>query len=234
MDRESLKPLVEAQLGESRLTVLSPETIDEELDAVLREEITDDAQVDDAFAKRIADRLLRMNGNVAKNAGRQITEYKNRHPQPTPPAPPKAPAEGKADPEIEKIREQLAELQESLKKREAKAANDAVVAEVREAFTKKFSEAKIQPRDYFVGQVFGKFKLPVLGEGEQYDIKKLADDCVENYYGELKAAGIRYERPRKGGSGGGNDTPSKDALSRREAYKAKMRSRGLLPAEKKE
>ena len=64
MDRESLRPLVETALGDTKLTVLSAESVNAELDDALVG-ITDDAQVDDAFAKRVADRLIRMNGNVS-------------------------------------------------------------------------------------------------------------------------------------------------------------------------
>lgn len=226
MDRESLRPLVEAQYGESRITVLSDETINAELDAEL-EGITDDSHFDEACCKRIAQRLLRMNGNVAKEAGTQINDWKKKHPTQTPPPkdPPKPTEED--DPKYKAMQEQINELKNSLKQKDQKEADDKVIADVRKKFNEKFKEAKIEVKNYFADQVFGRFKLPSLSDGEQYDVSKLADQAESDYIEELKKAGIKYEKPRKQESGG--DTTDKAALAKREAYKAKLRARGKLP-----
>lgn len=242
MDRESLRPLVEAQLGESRLTVLSEETINAELDDALTG-ITDDAQVDDAYAKRIADRLKRMNGNVAKEAGNQIRDYKSRFSAGGDGGTGAAGGGGKTgksesagggggsegSDEIAELKAQISALQTSLNEKAAKEAASAVLAEVREKFVATFKEGGITAREYFVNQVFGKFKLPTLADGESYDIDALAKDAEERYFKELKSAGIKYEKPHKGGSGGGSDGPDKAALAKREEFKARMRSKGKLP-----
>jgi len=242
MDRESLRPLVDAQLGESRLTVLSEETINAELDDALTG-ITDDAQVDDAYAKRIADRLKRMNGNVAKEAGAQIREYKSRLNAGGGGKPGDAGDGGQAgksgssvegggsgrSDEIAELKAQISALQTSLSAKAAEEAASAVLAEVREKFAATFKEGGITAREYFVNQVFGKFKLPTLAEGENYDIDALAKDAEERYFKELKSAGIKYEKPHKGGNGGGSDGPDKAALAKREEFKARMRSKGKLP-----
>ena len=226
MDRESLRPLVEAQFGESRITVLSEETINAELDAEL-EGITDDSHFDEACCKRIAQRLLRMNGNVAKEAGTQIQDWKKKHPQPqTPPkTPPKV--EDEDDPKLKAMKDEIEELKKSLKQKDQKEADDKVIAEVRKKFNEKFKEAKIEVKNYFADQVFGRFKLPSLNEGEQYDISKLANQAENDYVEELKKAGIKYEKPRKEQPGGKSE--DKAALAKREAYKAKLRARGKLP-----
>ena len=225
MDRESLRPLVEAQFGESRITVLSEETINAELDAEL-EGITDDSHFDEACCKRIAQRLLRMNGNVAKEAGTQINDWKKKHPTQTPPKPDTKPTE-EDDPKYKAMQDQINELKNSLKQKDQKEADDKVIAEVRKKFNEKFKEAKIEVKNYFADQVFGRFKLPSLNEGEQYDISKLANQAENDYVEELKKAGIKYEKPRKEQPGG--KTEDQAALAKREAYKAKLRARGKLP-----
>ena len=219
MDRESLRPLVEAQFGESRITVLSEETINAELDAEL-EGITDDSHFDEACCKRIAQRLLRMNGNVAKEAGTQINDWKKKHPTQTPPKPDTKPNE-EDDPKYKAMQDQINELKNSLKQKDQKEADDKVIAEVRKKFNEKFKEAKIEVKNYFADQVFGRFKLPSLNEGEQYDISKLANQAENDYVEELKKAGIKYEKPRKEQPGG--KTEDQAALAKREAYKANSR-----------
>ena len=228
MDRESLRPLVEAQYGESRITVLSEETINAELDAEL-EGITDDSHFDEACCKRIAQRLLRMNGNVAKEAGNQITDWKKKHPQQQPPKPNQQQQQQDDDnSELKAMKDEIAELKKSLKEKDEKAANDAVIAQVRNKLNETFKEGKITPNSYFVNATIAKIKLPKLEEGQTHDIDKLAKDAEEAYYQELKDAGIKFERPRKGQEQR-TDGPDKEALAKREAFKAKMRARGKLP-----
>jgi len=228
MDRESLRPLVEAQYGESRITVLSEETINAELDAEL-EGITDDSHFDEACCKRIAQRLLRMNGNVAKEAGNQITDWKKKHPQQQPPKPNQQQQQQDDDnPELKAMKDEIAELKKSLKEKDEKAANDAVIAQVRNKLNETFKEGKITPNSYFVNATIAKIKLPTLEEGQTHDIAKLAKDAEEAYYQELKDAGIKFERPRKGQEHR-TDGPDKEAIEKREAFKAKMRARGRLP-----
>lgn len=229
MDRESLKPLVEAQLGESRLTVLSEETINAELDDALTG-ITDDAQVDDAYVTRIAERLKRMNGNVAKEAGVQITEYKKRNPRVEKPKEETKPTlvdDEKA--ELLQLRTEISDMKKRLEERDAKAANDAVLADVRSRFTSNLKEGGLSVREYFVDQVFSKYELPALEKGKTYDIDELTKDVESRYYKELKLAGVKFDRPHKGGSGSGSGGADATALARREAFKEQMRNKGKLP-----
>lgn len=226
MDRESLRPLVEAALGETKLTVLSAESINAELDDALVG-ITDDAQVDDAFAKRVAGRLIRMNGNVAKDAGNQINDWKRRHPvQKTTEEATEEPV--KVTPEMQALIDRIDALEKSSKAREVKAANDAVVANVREGLASLFKEGGITANPYFVDRAFAGFKLPELAEGEQYDINALIKSAESTYYSEMKKAGIDYAKPRRGNRGNG-DGPDKEALDRRKAFIEKQRRSGRLP-----
>lgn len=229
MDRESLRPLVEAQYGESRITVLSEETINAELDDAL-EGITEDSQADEAFCKRIANRLIRLNGNVAKEAGTQINDWKKKHPQQTPPKPKpnEHQEEDEDDPKIKALKDEVEGLKKSLKEKDEKAANDAVIAQVRNKLAETFREGKITPNQYFVNATIAKIQLPKLEEGQTHDIAKLAKDAEEAYYQELKDAGIKFERPRKGQEHR-TDGPDKEAIEKREAFKKRMQARGKLP-----
>ncbi len=230
MDRESLRPLVEAQYGESRITVLSEETINAELDDALTG-ITDDAQADEAFCKRIAQRLLRMNGNVAKEAGTQISDWKKKHPVQQTPKPNQTTTvhqEEDDDPKLKAMKDEIEELKKSLKEKDEKAANDAVIAQVRSKLADTFKEGKITPNSYFVNQAISKIKLPKLEEGQTHDIAKLAKQAEEGYYDELKAAGIKFEKPHKGSPTEENG-PTKEALAKREAFKKQMQAKGKLP-----
>ena len=232
MDRESLRPLVEAQYGESRITVLSEETINAELDAEL-EGITDDSHFDEACCKRIAQRLLRMNGNVAKEAGTQISDWKKKHPQQPPKPNQQQQQQEDVNPELKAMKDEIAELKKSLKEKDEKAANDAVIAQVRSKLAQTFKEGKITPNTYFVNQVFAKMQLPNLEEGQTHDVAKLAKDAEEAYYQELKDAGIKFEKPHKGQQQQQNG-PDKDALAKREAFKKQMQARGKLPKAKED
>jgi len=230
MDRESLRPLVEAQYGESRITVLSEETINAELDDALTG-ITDDAQADEAFCKRIAQRLLRMNGNVAKEAGTQINDWKKKHPQQQQQnqQQQQQQQQEEEDPKLKAMQEQIEELKNSLKQKDQKEADSTVIAEVRRKFDAKFKESKIEVRGYFANQVFGRLTLPTLSEGEKHDTDALAQQAEKDYFEELKQAGIKFDKPRKQQNGG--EGIDKAALAKREEYKAKLRSRGKLPKE---
>jgi hypothetical protein len=230
MDRESLRPLVDAQYGESRITVLSEETINAELDAEL-EGITDDSHFDEACCKRIAQRLLRMNGNVAKEAGTQINDWKKKHPvqhQQQQQQQQQQSQEDDDDPKMKAMRDEIDALKKSLKEKDEKAANDAVIAQVRSKLVATFKEGKITPNTYFVNQVIAKIQLPKLEDGQQHDIAKLAKDAEESYYQELKDAGIKFDKPRKGGQQQ-QDGPDEEALAKREAFKKRMQARGKLP-----
>lgn len=231
MDRESLRPLVETALGTTKLTVLSNESINAELDDALVG-ITDDAQVDDAFTKRLAERLIRMNGNVAKDAGVQINDWKKRHPvQPPKKDDDEVVVEPSVSPELKALQERLAVLEERDKARTLQAANDAVVSKVRDGLGSLFKEGGITANPYFVDRAFSRFKLPVLSEGEEYDVTSLVKDVEELYYSELKSAGIDYAKPRRGNNGKGSG-PDQAALSRRAAFIEKQRRSGRLPNEK--
>jgi hypothetical protein len=171
-----------------------------------------------------------MNGNVAKEAGNQITDWQKKHPQQTPPKPKpnEHQEEDEDDPKLKALKDEIDGLKKSLKEKDEKAANDAVIAQVRNKLNETFKEGKITPNSYFVNATIAKIKLPKLEEGQTHDIDKLAKDAEEAYYQELKDAGIKFERPRKGQEQR-TDGPDKEALAKREAFKAKMRARGKLP-----
>ncbi len=65
MEREELLGLVNAELGDNRLT-LSERTINEELDDVLGD-FGDDQEANTAMVARVANRLRRMDGNQGES-----------------------------------------------------------------------------------------------------------------------------------------------------------------------
>lgn len=233
MDRESLRPLVDTALGTTKLTVLSAESINAELDDALVG-ITDDAQVDDVFVQRIANRLVRMNGNVAKEAGNQINDWKKRHPAPkqTPPKKEEEEEEHETSPEMKVLLDRIEKLEEGNRIREAKAANDAVVAQVKDALASKFKEGGITANSYFVERAFAGFKLPESEDGT-YDIDALSKDAESRYYAEMKKAGIEFAKPRRGNPGASGG-PDKESLDRRAAFIEKQRRSGRLPKHEKD
>lgn len=230
MDRESLRPLVESALGDTRLTVLSAESINAELDDALVG-ITDDNQVDDNFAKRVAARLVRMNGNVAKDAGSQINDWKKRHPIQPQQSQPEEEQKPEVSPEMKALLDRIDALEKGNRIREAKAANDAVMADVRKNLTARFKDGGVTANPYFLDQAFAGFKLPELSEGESYDIDTLSKDVESRYFSEMKKAGIEYAKPRRGGGGNGSG-PDQEALNKRAAFIEKQRKSGRLPQAK--
>ena len=209
MDRESLRPLVEAQFGESHLTVLSEETINAELDEAL-EGITDDAQVDDAFTKKLATRLLRLNGNVTSEAGRQITDWKKKHPTPKPGTPPATPPKGEEggdggeETEMQKLLKRVEAMENAQKQKAVKEANDAIYADVKKGFEAKFKEAGIEINKYILKQTLRDLEIPETEEGEKVNVGDLVKTLERDYLRNMKEAGFdkkETSKPRFGSRG---------------------------------
>lgn len=224
MDRESLRPLVEAQFGESHLTVLSEETINAELDEAL-EGITDDAQVDDAFTQRIATRLLRLNGNVTSEAGRQINDWKKKHPAPKPNTPPAKPNDddgGGEETEMQKLLKRVEAMENAQRQKAEKDANDAIMTDVKKGFKAKFKDAKIEVNEYILRQTLRDLEIPETEEGEKVNIGDLVKTLERDYLKNMKEAGFGKEdtsKPRFGSRGGGGGESAADRFFARKGKK---------------
>lgn len=222
MDRESLRPLVEAQFGESQLTVLSEETINAELDEAL-EGITEDSQVDDAFAKKLATRLLRLNGNVASDAGKQINDWKKKHPTTQPPKPnEKGGNDDENKSELQKLLERVEKMETAQKQKAEKDANDAIFADVEKGFRAKFKEAGLEVNNYIFRQTLRDLEIPETEEGQKVKVSDLVKTLEREYTKNLKEAGLDKRdtsKPRFGSSGGGKGESAADRFFKRKAAK---------------
>lgn len=223
MDRESLRPLVEAQFGESQLTVLSEETINAELDDAL-EGITDDSQVDDAFALKIANRLLRMNGNVTKDAGTQINEWKKKHPTKQTTTTTKKTTDGTEgeETEYEKLLKRVEAMEAAQKQKNEAAAKEAVISDVKKGFKAKFKEAGVSVNDYIFRQTLRDLEIPEAEEGQKVNVGDLVKTLEREYYKNLKEAGLGTEdtsKPRFGSRGGGQGERAADRFFARKGKK---------------
>ena len=226
MDRESLRPLVEAQFGESQLTVLSEETINAELDDAL-EGITDDSQVDDAFTSRLANRLLRMNGNVTKDAGTQINEWKKKHPTTQPQKPTQKPNDGEGEEtEVQKLLKRIEAMETAQKQKNEAAAKEAIVNDVKKSFKAKYKEAGLEVNDFIFNATMRDLEIPEAEEGQKVNVGEIVKTLERDYIKNLKAAGLGKEdkgNPRFGSRGGGKGESAADRFfakkGKREGWK---------------
>jgi hypothetical protein len=217
MEREELLGQVNSALEEEGVTLtLSEETINGELDDAL-EDVTDDAQVDETFIGRLTKRLKRMNGQLHKDVSNQVKEYKKTHPtpKPTPKPKPKAKTEDEEDddePEwAKKLNARLDRMEESQKTEAEARSKNETLAKVKKGLKSKFSEAKLEIKDYFVNQAMSELKLPTLEEGETYDIDDLVSKAEKLYNKHLKAAGFETKQVGpKFGNKTGNGTSAAD------------------------
>lgn len=225
MEREELLGQVNEALEAEGVTLtLSEETINGELDDAL-EDVENDDQVDETFIGRITKRLKRMNGNLHKDVSTQVKEYKRTHPAPKPTPKPKPKAKTVDDdddddePEwAKKLNARLDRMEESQKtEAEAKSKNETLAA-VKKGLKSKFSDAKIEVKDYFVNQAINELKLPQLEDGETYDVDDLVSKAEKLYHKHLKAAGIETKEvgPRFGKKTG-NGTTAADRYFERKA-----------------
>ncbi len=201
MEREELLGQVNDALeAEGSTLTLSEETINGELDDAL-EDVENDDQVDEAFVGRIVKRLKRMNGNLHKDVSNQVKEYKKAHPTPKPSkkTTPKAKVGESEDDDdvpdyIKKLNARLDAFEESQKNQEEAKTKNETLAKVKKGLKSKFSDAKIEVKDYFVSQAINELKLPQLEEGETYDVDDLVNKAEKLYHKHLKAAGIETKQ----------------------------------------
>lgn len=217
MEREELLGQVNEVLeNEGSTLTLSEETINGELDDAL-EDIENDDQVDEAFVNKIVKRLKRMNGNLHKDVSTQVKEYKKAHPAPKSTPKPKGKKGDDEEDEddvpdyIKKLNARLDAMEQSRKtEAETKSKNDTL-AKVKKGLKTKFSDAKIEVKDYFVNQAINELKLPQLEEGETYDVDDLVNKAEKLYHKHLKAAGFDPENVGpKFGRKTGNGTTAAD------------------------
>lgn len=228
MNTEELEVQVNEALEAEGVTLtLSSETINGELEDAL-EDVENDDQVDEAFIQRITKRLKRMNGNLHKDVSTQVKEYKKAHPAPKPTPKPK-PAKAKTGEDdddddetpawAKKLSERLDRMEQSQKTEAETKSKNEVLAKVKKGLKSKFSEAKLEIKDYFVTAAMNELKLPTLEEGESYDVDDLISKAEKLYNKHLKAAGFETKQvgPKFGNKTGNGSNAADRFFARKKA-----------------
>lgn len=231
MEREELFTQVTESIeadGKQLSPSLSQESIDGELDDAL-EDITDDEENNKKVVSRLAKRLLRMDGNIHSNVSQQVNDYKKKHPAKTPKNGEnggKKNDEGGDDDDMpawaKKLNDRLNAMDERSKARDAAAAKDAVVNDIKKGFKAKFKEANIEVNDYIFRQTLRDLEIPEPEEGGKVNVSDLVKTLEKDYYKNLKEAGLDKkdtDRPRFGSQGGGKGESAADRFFNRKGKK---------------
>lgn len=227
MEREELLTQVNASIeadGKQLSPSLSEESINGELDDAL-EDITDDEENNKKVVSRLAKRLLRMDGNIHSNVSKQVSDYKKKHPAKTTKDDDKG---GKHEEDedmpawAKKLNDRLNAMDERSKARDAAAAKDAVVNDIKKGFKAKFKEANIEVNDYIFRQTLRDLEIPEPEEGGKVNVSDLVKTLEKDYYKNLKEAGLDKkdtDRPRFGNQGGGKGESAADRFFNRKGKK---------------
>lgn len=214
MEREELLGLVNAELGDNRLT-LSERTINEELDDVLGD-FGDDEAANTAIVSRVASRLRRMDGNLHADVSAEVRKYKEKN---KPSEPPANTGGEKKEAEVAETMRKLLERIEGLEKHNEEQAKSAarqrVSNDICSALKQKLEKAGFTANDYFMKAALAKLQI----SDDDNDIPSLVDKAERQYNADMKEAGFDPEAmPRFGGGGG---TGGNNAAARYFAQKAK-------------
>lgn len=226
MEREELLEKVNAELGETKLT-LSEQTINEELDAEL-EMFGDDATANAALVTKLANRLKRLDGNLHADVSAQVKAYKQRMRGQQPSKSTGASSTssqsggqgatgGSGDDTvaaIAELRAQIQEMKDEDAKRTAAATRSALLKEVEEGLKAKFEESGVSLRSYFVKNVMRDLDVPE----KDADVNALISSAEKAYNAALKEADVPVGQPRFGASGnggGGGKTVASDYFARK-------------------
>lgn len=209
MEREELLGLVNAELGETQLT-LSERTINEELDDSLAD-FGDDEEVNKGIVTRIANRLKRMDGNLHSDVSTQVEAYKKNY-KPTPkPAPKPKPAEEESE-ALKEMRAELAALKAESEARKKGEARENVLKEVRKGLEAKFDKAGMKTNSFFMRGALNKLEIPE----ENADVDTLVAKAEKFYNADMKEAGVEPDqKPRYGGGGGKGSNAASDFFARK-------------------
>jgi len=200
MEREELLQQVNESIeadGKQLSATLSEESINGELDDAL-EDITDDEENNKKVVARLAKRLLRMDGNLHSNVSKEVNIYKKKHPAQKPPKDDDNGGKGGKNDEgdddmpawAKKLTERLDKMDERSKAREAAAAKDAIVTDVKKGFKTKFKEAGLEINDYIFRQTLRDLDIPENEDGQKVNIGELVKTLERDYLKNLKDAGL--------------------------------------------
>ncbi len=230
MEREELlqevQGVIEAE-GKQLSPSISEETINAELDDEL-EDFNDDAddEAKQAIYKRIAKRLVRMDGNIHSNVGREVADYKKKHPAVVTKKTEKKGENGNEGEESETLKllkgltDRLDNLEKSRADREKADAKNAAVESVKKGLRNLFKEGKVEVNEYIYKQTIRDLDIPDAEDGKSVDTEALVKKMERAYYRNLKEAGLDKKqtgKPQVSRNDGGSTGSSKldDAFKRR-------------------
>lgn len=216
MEREELLEQVNAELGETRLT-LSERTINEELDDML-EEFGDDAEANSKLVKRIATRLKRMDGNLHSDVSAEVKKWK----QANKPKPKQEPHGTKEDDDetpdyIKKLNARLDAMEEARKREQADKAKNAIEKSVKESLTAKMKDAGLEVNAFFLKTAMQKVHIP----DEDADVAELVEKLEKQYNADLKEAGVENKKGKPARGEGLNGKSGSQGVDDYFAKKAK-------------
>ena len=221
MEREELLQQVQVEIEEQGRT-LSPSLSEESINGELEDELEnfgEDEEANKKLVKKIAGRLLRMDGNIHSNVSREVDKYKKKNSQ--------KPAETKPkDGEVKKeeegdempawakaLSDRLDRMDERSKARDAAAAKDEVAKSVERGLMAKFKTANIEVNGYIFKQTLRDMEIPDTEDGEKVNEGDLIGKMERAYYRNLKEAGLDKKdtsTPRFGGKGGNKGESAAD------------------------
>lgn len=193
--------MIEAE-GKQLSPSISEETINAELDDEL-ESFNDDAddEAKQAIYKRIAKRLVRMDGNIHSNVSREVTDYKKKNPRTTV-KPNEEKTEKHEDEESETLKllkglsDRLDNLEKSRTDREKAEAKNAAVESVKKGLRELFKEGKVEVNEYIYKQTLRDLEIPETESGK-VDTDALVKKMERAYYRNLKEAGLDKKQTAK-------------------------------------
>lgn len=214
MEREELLGLVNAELGNTQLT-LSERTVNGELDDALAD-FGEDQEENAKLITRIAGRLKRLDGQLHADVSEQIKVYKKsfeaKQNQQQQPQQQQQPAQNVDNEMIAELQKRIEAMEEAAKKKDAAIAVENAKGEVKRRLKEKFRSAGMEINEFFLGTALGRMDF----SSNANDIDSLVKKAEENYNVDRKAAGIDDTgRPNFGGGGGNARNSASDYFARK-------------------
>lgn len=220
MDLESLKTKV-TEAGGTQFSALSQKTVDHLLGREIARNSDDEYYTEDVISGLVED-LKTMDGNLHFEVGKKNTEYKTSFEKKWREEHPETKPTGQEDDKLAKILEKmeaqekkLQEMEDKRKEAEKNASKNEVLKAVKKSLNEKFEQAGVNANAYILGQTLRDIEIP----DENANVAELAKGMEKAYYKNLKEAGLDFDGPRGGGSGGGKGKSAADDYFAKKAKK---------------
>lgn len=201
MTREELLALVNDKEDTSRLTSLSQQTIEEELDDLLGDYGEDEAP-DDSAVEKLAKRLRRMDGNIHASVSSEMKknreEAERRRKKGVRKSGAQEGSEGEAgDDRYAALLARVNQLIEANEARDKAEKKKSLADAVCNGLKARFGAANLEVNDFFVETAMSKLDLPEEGA----DVKTLVAEAERLYTADYKRAMGNVAMPHAGGMG---------------------------------